>query len=101
MYLSYIKKQIDEHGLFENFTMQTLLDKLDIIETYHYPRHKYHISELTKNSSPFIGRWMSSYRVRYKIQGFRLNDTHFFKISHSFKPELCDFKMINRQNKKQ
>ena len=37
MYLSYIKKQIDEHGLFENFTMQTLLDKLDIIETYHYP----------------------------------------------------------------
>lgn len=39
---------MDEHGLFENFTMQTLLDKLDIIETYHYPGHKHHISELTK-----------------------------------------------------
>lgn len=23
MYLSYIKKQMDEHGLFKNFTMQT------------------------------------------------------------------------------
>ena len=48
MYLSYIKKQMDEHGLFKNFTMQTLLDELDIIETYHYPGHERPISELTK-----------------------------------------------------
>lgn len=47
MYLSYIKKQMDEHGLFKNFTMQTLLDELDIIETYHYPGYERHISELT------------------------------------------------------
>ena len=47
MYLSYIKNQMDEHGLFKNFTMQTLLDELDIIETYHYPGYEHHISELT------------------------------------------------------
>jgi transposase len=47
MYLSYIKKQMDEHGLFKNFTMQTLLDELDIIETYHYPGYERHISERT------------------------------------------------------
>lgn len=51
MYLSYIKKQMDEQGLFKNFTMQTLLDELDIIETYHYPGHERHISELTKKQA--------------------------------------------------
>ena len=34
MYLSYIKKKMDENNLFPNFTMQSLLDELDIIETY-------------------------------------------------------------------
>lgn len=48
MYLSYIKRQMDEHGLFKNFTMQTLLDELDIIEQYQQPGHESHISELTK-----------------------------------------------------
>ncbi len=48
MYLSYIKRQMDEHNLFKNFTMQTLLDELDIIEQYCQPGHESHLSELTK-----------------------------------------------------
>ncbi len=44
MYLSYIKKQMDEHDLIKNFTMQTLLDELDIIETYHDSGHERYIS---------------------------------------------------------
>lgn len=32
IYRSYIKKQMDENGLCKKYTMQTLLDDLDIIE---------------------------------------------------------------------
>lgn len=48
IYLSYIKRQMDEHGLFKNFTMQTVLNGLDIIELYQQPGHENHIAELTK-----------------------------------------------------
>ena len=45
--LSYIKKQMDEHGLFKNYTMQSLLDELDIIEYYQQPGKAHHLSEIT------------------------------------------------------
>jgi len=32
IYLSYIKKVMNEQGLFKNYTLQELLDELDIIE---------------------------------------------------------------------
>ena len=35
--MSYIKKQMDENGLFKDYTMQSLLDKLDTIEYYQQP----------------------------------------------------------------
>ncbi|MCI5566573.1 MAG: hypothetical protein PUI81_03120 [Veillonellaceae bacterium] len=46
MYLSYIKKKMDENNLFPNFTMQSLLDELDIIETYKQPGNGSHLSEM-------------------------------------------------------
>ena len=46
--MSYIKKQMDENGLFSNYTMQTLLDELDIIEYYQQPGRAHHLSEITK-----------------------------------------------------
>lgn len=51
MYLSYIKKQMDDHGLFKSYTMQTLLDDLDIIEYYQQPGRAHHLSEITKKQS--------------------------------------------------
>ncbi len=47
IYLSYIKKAMDENGLFKNYTMKGLLDELDIIEYYHQPG-KYYLSEITE-----------------------------------------------------
>ena len=32
--VSYIKKQMDENGLFSKYTIQSLLDELDTIEYY-------------------------------------------------------------------
>ncbi len=37
IYLSYIKKQMQEKKLFKRYTMQELLDELDIIECYERP----------------------------------------------------------------
>ena len=46
--LSYIKKHMDSNGLFKNYTMQSLLDELDIIEYYQQPGKAHHLSEITK-----------------------------------------------------
>ena len=48
IYLSYIKKAMDDNGLFKNYTMQEVLDELDIIEYYQQPGKQHHISEITE-----------------------------------------------------
>lgn len=45
--LSYIKHQMEIHGLFKNYTMQELLDELDTIEYYQQPGKAHHLSEIT------------------------------------------------------
>ena len=48
-YLSYINKHMQEAGLFRNYTLQTLLDKLDVIECFENPGYDLRIGEvLTK-----------------------------------------------------
>ena len=48
IYVSYIHKYMRERGLYRNYTMQTLLDELDVIERYQYSASKVHYSEMTK-----------------------------------------------------
>lgn len=48
IYLSYIKKAMDDNGLFKNYTMQELLDELDIIEFFQQPGKQHHLSEITE-----------------------------------------------------
>ena len=48
IYLSYIKKKMEEAGLFKKWTLQGLLDELDIIEMHQDPGHGYQIGEITK-----------------------------------------------------
>lgn len=48
IYLSYIKKAMSEHTLFKDFTMQELIDELDIIECYEYTGKTSRIGEITK-----------------------------------------------------
>lgn len=45
--MSYIKKSMDDNGLFKNYTMQSLLDELDVIEYYQQPGKAHHLSEIT------------------------------------------------------
>lgn len=45
---SYIKKQMDDNSLFRSYTMQSLLDTLDIIEYYQQPGRSHHLSEMAE-----------------------------------------------------
>ena len=48
IYLSYISKAMNSHQLFKNYTMQELLDELDVIERFEQPGRKCRIGEMTK-----------------------------------------------------
>jgi transposase len=55
IYLSYIDKVMHDHGLYKNYTMQKLLDELDIIECFEQPGHRHHIGEMTKKQRELFG----------------------------------------------
>ena len=46
IYLSYIKKQMQEKNLFKTYTMQGLLDKVDVIECFEQPGQKLRVGEI-------------------------------------------------------
>lgn len=46
IFLSYIKKQMQDTNLFKNYTLQGVLDKLDVIECFEAPGQKLRVGEL-------------------------------------------------------
>lgn len=46
IYLSYIKKHMQDTDLFKHYTMQGALDKLDVIECFEAPGQKLRVGEL-------------------------------------------------------
>ena len=48
IYLSYVKKMMHDAGLFKDYTLQGLLDELDIIECFEYPGQSLRVGEITK-----------------------------------------------------
>ena len=46
-----IKKQMSEKGLYKNYTMQELLDELDVIEAFENPGSAVRVGEITKKQS--------------------------------------------------
>lgn len=47
IFLSYIKKKMQDNNLFKDYTMQELLDEFDIIECFEIPGQKIQIGEIT------------------------------------------------------
>ncbi len=56
IYLSYIKKKMQETGLFENWTLQGLLDELDTIERFDSPEHGHTIGEVTEKQKDIYAK---------------------------------------------
>ena len=48
IYLSYIKKQMSDNSMFKKYTLQEVLDEIDVIEKFDYPGKKMRIGEVTK-----------------------------------------------------
>jgi transposase len=46
IFLSYIKKQMQVKNLYKQYTLQTLLDKVDVIEYFEYPNTKPRVGEI-------------------------------------------------------
>ncbi|MDW7661635.1 MAG: transposase, partial [Bacillota bacterium] len=46
IYLSYIKKQMQEKNLFKDYTLQSILDKLDVIECFEQPGQVARVGEI-------------------------------------------------------
>jgi len=46
IYLSYIKKQMQDQNLFKDYTLQGALDKLDVIECFENPGQELRVGEL-------------------------------------------------------
>ena len=44
--ISYINKKMQEHSLYKDYTMQQLLDKLDLIECFSYPGRDLRVGEV-------------------------------------------------------
>lgn len=48
IFLSFIKKRMQDQDLFRNYTIHGLLDELDVVECYHYPGSTMQYSEITQ-----------------------------------------------------
>ena len=48
IYLSYVKKKMQEGNLFKKYTLQSLLDEFDVIECFERPGHQRRWGEMTK-----------------------------------------------------
>lgn len=48
IFLSYIKKQMQVNDLFKFYTVQSLLDELDVIEAFEFPNHHRRLGEISK-----------------------------------------------------
>ena len=48
MILAYIDKAMRDHSLYKSFTLQGLMDEIDIIERFERPGKKPHVGEMTK-----------------------------------------------------
>ncbi len=49
VFLSYIKKKMQDNNLFKNYTTQEILDEFDVIECFEVPGHQLQVGEITKH----------------------------------------------------
>lgn len=53
IFVSYINKAMNEGNLYKNYTMQGLLDELDVIERFHHPSKSPYFGEVTNKQKSF------------------------------------------------
>ena len=56
IFLSYITKRMQENKLFKDFTLQEILDELDVIECFEVPGQQRQVGEITKRQMDFYAK---------------------------------------------
>lgn len=51
IYLSYFKRQMSKQDLYQRYTMQEMLDELDVIEAFKNPGSALRVGEVTKKQA--------------------------------------------------
>lgn len=72
IYFSYIKKQMQDTNLFKKYTLQGVLDQLDVIECFEAPGKKLRIGELLSKKKKFMKAWVLSRLPRYEYAGIQV-----------------------------
>ncbi len=71
MYLSYITKRMQEKNLFKKYTMQEMLDEIDVIECFEKPEQQKKEGETTKRQTKLNKKGVKppTSKVRYFLAG--------------------------------
>jgi len=48
IFISYIHQIMLKNNLYKNYSIQSLMDELDVIEGFDYQNKKFHTGEITK-----------------------------------------------------
>lgn len=56
IFLSHITRKIQESNLFKDYTLQEVLDELDVIECYEVPGQRLMVGEMTKKQMELYAR---------------------------------------------
>jgi len=73
MYLSYVKQAMDKAGLFKSYTMQELIDELDVIEIYQQPGKAAYYGEITQKQRKLYEASVSNPCLDIFLRDFRLH----------------------------
>jgi len=57
IYLSYIKKQMQETDLFKSYTLQSAFDKLDVVECFEVPGQELRVGKLLEKQMVRLRRF--------------------------------------------
>ncbi|WP_254329493.1 hypothetical protein [Paenibacillus sp. MZ03-122A] len=69
IFLSDLKKVMQEKKLFQRYTMQGLLDELDVIECYQRPGHDLQFGEIKKRQLELYTALDVPLQPRYNLAG--------------------------------
>jgi len=78
IYLIHIDRKMHENSLYCHYTMQGLLDELDLVEYFEHPSHQPHVGEMTKKQAELSQLLCTICKAR-SLLGKKLSTTsHYF-----------------------
>jgi uncharacterized protein YceK len=78
IFLSYITKKMQENKLFKDYTLQEILDELDVIEFFEVPGQQRQVGEITKRQIDFYAKHERHPSSLYNNSGTQVYNDNFW-----------------------